>query len=338
MARNIASELLDLFNAKKYKQIIPSLPSGARLLETVFPCTSLARKYTLDTQRWLDGSFMNPNALIEMFGEYSGQTPLQVCKGMFKYLGIMKKRGADDCKILKNAWIALHMKGQTARKWSNSKFDQETPGDEIALYVLCKMYKRHCLVFTLAKCWTTLEPENPLSEDELFNECNIQLLYIELGVFGELRMRPSMPPAPFENGIFKSATAIIEPIKTSQVELEPLDLTVTEIRDGDNSIKADLCTAGNQHGTYHDAPLSGTLDKIQGDIKLDIVLNQLINKHKSTLVTGDNNKPQATSDHPGSDTVPSNISSDNMMHCMVKVDRLTDAELESWLKPVSQKQ
>ena len=119
MASNITRELLDLINAKKYKQIIPSLPSGARLSETVFPCTSLAIKYTLETQRWLNGSFMNPSALFEMFSEYSSQTQLQVCKGMFKYLGITKKRGADDCKILKNAWIALHMKGQTAREWSN---------------------------------------------------------------------------------------------------------------------------------------------------------------------------------------------------------------------------
>ena len=75
---------------------------------------------------------MNPNALFELFGEYSGQTSLQVCKGMFKYLCITKKKGVEDCKILKNAWKALHMKGQTARQWSNSMYDREMPGDEIA--------------------------------------------------------------------------------------------------------------------------------------------------------------------------------------------------------------
>ena len=70
---------------------------------------------------------------------------------------------------------------------------------------------------------------------------------------------------------------------------------------------------------------------------MDTVLNQLINKHKSSPVTGDNNEPQAISEHPGSNTEPSNISNDNMMHCMVKVDRLTDVELELWLKSVSWK-
>ena len=46
-----------------------------------------------------------------------------------------------------------------------------------------------------------------------------------------------MPPAPFKNGIFESATAIIEPIETSQVELELLDLIVPEFRDIDNPLR-----------------------------------------------------------------------------------------------------
>ena len=197
------------------------------------------------------------------------------------------------------------------------------------------MYKRHCLVFTSTKCWTTFEPEQPLSEDELFDECNIRLLYIEPGIFGELRMRPSMPPAPFKNGIFKSTTAIIEPIQTSQVEVEPLDLTVTDYQDCDSLMKQDLCAAIIQHETYHDAPLSGTLDQIHSDIELDSVLTQLINRHKPAPFTGNNNEQHEVTNLPDSKNVLSNITRDNMMDCIVKVNRLTEAELESWLKPVS---
>ena len=65
-------------------------------------------------KRWLDGSFMNPNALFELLGVYSGETAMQIRKSMLKYLGIMKKRGADNSNILKNAWIALHMQNKTA--------------------------------------------------------------------------------------------------------------------------------------------------------------------------------------------------------------------------------
>ena len=67
---------------------------------------------------------------------------------MLKFLSITKKRGAEESKILKNAWIALHMQELTARQWADEMFKKDTPGKEIALFALCTLYKRHCLVFT----------------------------------------------------------------------------------------------------------------------------------------------------------------------------------------------
>ena len=182
MTDSIAGELLAAMNAKKFRQIIPSLPSGCEMSEDTFPRTSLPKKYTLDVNQWLDGSFMNPNAMFELFAGYSGQTTLQVGKAMLQYLSVTHKRGMDNSNILKNAWISLHMNGLSARQWADSKFL-----NEISLFVLCKMFQRHIIVFTSAKCWTTLEVESLCSEDDIFNSCDIRLLYIELGVFGELR-------------------------------------------------------------------------------------------------------------------------------------------------------
>ena len=90
MANSIASELPSIINSWKYKQIIPALPSGAGVSEDVYPKTKFAKSYSLDTKHWLHGSFMNPNALFVLFGEFSYQTGLQVCKRMLKYLGITK--------------------------------------------------------------------------------------------------------------------------------------------------------------------------------------------------------------------------------------------------------
>ena len=52
-----------------------------------------------------------------------------------------------------------------------------------------------------------MDPVSPLTNEELFEQCEICLLYIEPGVFGELRLCPAMPPALLPIGIFKSATA-----------------------------------------------------------------------------------------------------------------------------------
>ena len=66
MASSITAEMMALIEKKKYKQIIPALPKGAGLSEEVFPHTSLLKIFSLDTSRWIDGSFMNPNALFEL--------------------------------------------------------------------------------------------------------------------------------------------------------------------------------------------------------------------------------------------------------------------------------
>ena len=60
MVSNIASELLTIIDAKKYKQIIPPLPSGSGLSENVFPCTDLAKKYSLNTERIVGQQFYEP--------------------------------------------------------------------------------------------------------------------------------------------------------------------------------------------------------------------------------------------------------------------------------------
>ena len=141
MSTSIAAELLSAINARQYKQIVVSLAEGSGLSELIFPKTTLVVNYALVTKRWLDGSYMNPNALFELFGEYNNEMGMQVRKRMLKFLGITKKCGVDKCNILKNSWIALHMHGISARQWADSMFLRDTPGDIIALYTLCKMYQ-----------------------------------------------------------------------------------------------------------------------------------------------------------------------------------------------------
>ena len=209
MENSIAAEMMAIINTRRYKQIVPSLPVGAGLSEDVFPKTTLAKRYTLDVKRWIDGSFMNPSAMFKIFGAFSSETPLQV-RRMMKYLGISKKRGAEECKILKNRWIALHMKGQSAREWADTMFQRDVPGDEISLYILCKMYHRHSVVFTSANIWTTFEPDRQLTEAELFDACELHFLFIEPGVFGELRPRPAMPPAPSTVMFLEGATDYLQ--------------------------------------------------------------------------------------------------------------------------------
>ena len=153
----------------------------------------MATKYKLDIHRWVDGSYMNPNALFEYFGLFSSEDGKTVRKNMLKYLGLHKKNGWKNCNTLKNSWIALHMKGMTAQEWSDSMKKFDTAGDEIALYVLCRMYNQHCMVYTKMNIWSTVGTDVPIPEETLIGMCDIRLLFIETDVIGELQIIPYAP-------------------------------------------------------------------------------------------------------------------------------------------------
>ena len=261
---------------------------------------------------------------------------------MLQYLGVTKKKGADDSKILKNAWISLHMHGLSARQWADSMFLNDTPGDELTLYILCKMFQQHAIVFTSAKYWTTLETDAPCSEDEIFDTCDIRLLYIEPGVFGELRKRARMPPPPFQNGIFESASAIIPQTHGTSVDVEPLNLSMHRSEDPaiNASADQDIPLHENQYNLdpYLDAPLSGGLEIIICDLLLDPITTITSQEYVTPIDTGDNilSSNTGTLFQPENSIQPTELTKtiqQQMVQCMVRLRTLTDNEINMWCCP-----
>ena len=78
--------------------------------------------------------------MFDLFSTYNNENRTQVHKRMFKFIGVTKKHGDEDSNILKNSWIALHIKRLSARQWCDAMMLRDTPGDEIALYILYKLY------------------------------------------------------------------------------------------------------------------------------------------------------------------------------------------------------
>ena len=132
--------------------------------------------------------------MFELFGLYSNETGKNVHKNLIRFMGLHKKNGWDDCNILKNSWITLRMKAMSAETWAKNMKSPETPGDEIALHALCKMYRRHAMVYTKMNIWSTVKTDSPIPEEQLIKLCDVRLLFIEEGVFGELQIIPYAPP------------------------------------------------------------------------------------------------------------------------------------------------
>ena len=80
-------------------------------------------------------------------------------------------------------------------EWVKGMSDEETPGDEIALYALSRMYNRHVIVYTKKYHWTTVVHRVDVPEEEVAGWCDIHLLFIKSYVFGEIKRirKPSVP-------------------------------------------------------------------------------------------------------------------------------------------------
>ena len=84
----------------------------------------------------------------------------------------------------------------------------------------------------------------------------IRPLYIEASVFVELHMKPRKPLAPFQNGIFESATEIIQPIQISQTDMKLLNLSVVDGNTSDKSTQEVCAIVDIKMDAYNDARLS----------------------------------------------------------------------------------
>ena len=126
-----------------------------------------------------------PNALFNLFGEFSDQTGSIVHDNIVGW-------AFDNYRLLENMCkIAMEQRKMTLRGWINKMVSEQTPGDEIALYILSRMYRKHAFVYTQMFWWTTLLYTWPVQEKEIMDKCKVVLVYMKPGAFGELqKIRP----------------------------------------------------------------------------------------------------------------------------------------------------
>ena len=102
-----------------------------------------------------------------------------------------------------NAHVLLKMHGTNLDGWVKSMTDCLNRGDELAIYALCNMLKRHAFVFTRTKPWTTVDASiGSLTVPELCMMCDVRLIYLGNNKFGEIKCKPEVlsplpKPKPF---------------------------------------------------------------------------------------------------------------------------------------------
>ena len=115
--------------------------------------------------------------------------------------------------------VCLEMRNTRFTNWVDRIADGRMYCDELGLLSLSVLYRRHTLVVTANKLWSTIEHPTPVNLLELLNECSVKLVYLGQLRFGELKTHPRKPsiPMPIKSSTKKS---IVEPARQNIVQTD----------------------------------------------------------------------------------------------------------------------
>ena len=172
---SFASELLSSLDVYEYRKYIPAVHAGTGVTKAMFAAMSESANYTIDTSHTYKGKrskVLNPNLFFEIFGVYNGETPDVVRAMMLKWI-------RDNTKTFDTA-VGLSMIGKDIEleSWMVNMSSSCTPGDEFALYALCRLYTRHACIVNTGRLWHTCSPEG-LPDDKTIKEiCDLHFVQI----------------------------------------------------------------------------------------------------------------------------------------------------------------
>ena len=198
---SIAEELLGnipMLNTFQLRALVPYLsPEDATTIDD-FKQSELAEDYYVETINLRYGKLENKNHLFDVFSKYCGYDD-----STYTRLDMLTFVAENTTRYEWNAHVLLKMHGTNLDGWVKTMTDCLNRGDELAIYALCDMLKRHAFVFTRTKNWTTVDGSiGSLTVPELCMMCEVRLIYLGNNKFGEIKCKPEVlsplpKPKPF---------------------------------------------------------------------------------------------------------------------------------------------
>ena len=186
--KSIAKELLGsipLLKAFKMHSLVPYLsPEDATTVEA-FTQSELAADYYVETVNIRCGRYENKNHLFDKFATFCGyDESVYLCIDMINYIA------ENSARYDKDAHVLLTMHGSNLARWSARMTDPLNKGDELCIYSLCDMLKRHTFVYTKTKLWITVDScIADLTIAELCMLCDVRLIFLGDNNFGVLKYK-----------------------------------------------------------------------------------------------------------------------------------------------------
>ena len=133
----------------------------------------LADSYWIDMQRFITPhNTVNTQGIYDMFGEYSLTNGGEIRCGFIDWINEWKDEIHDNVKI------ALDHKNLSFTDWLAYTAKDKNPADEIAIYCLARMYRRHVVIYMSSFCWSTLLRHLSYNKQEIHKHCDIRLILL----------------------------------------------------------------------------------------------------------------------------------------------------------------
>ena len=123
--------------------------------------------------------------MFEIFGAYSGKPAGEVQGDMIRYVTDNKSY------VSKVAANYFRVKRQHLEMWIVIMRREKNVGDELALFLLCRLYNRHAMIYNSAKAWCTIDQTQLKPNSKLDLICDIVLVYRNNGFCEATKINPS---------------------------------------------------------------------------------------------------------------------------------------------------
>ena len=190
-ALSLTKEMFSIIQCYSYVESMKYISPGSGLPERMFNSLEYAQDYELDTRLTYKGyqrkkggkrkTTINPTMIYTMFSVFAEDSPQQVRRNMVEWINDNKE------KFKHQTLLAFTTKDSDLDTWLSTIDNNCTPGDEFALFALCRMYSRHALIVTSSQIWTSIHPKHELDNQELRRKCDLHLIYLGGNSFGILK-------------------------------------------------------------------------------------------------------------------------------------------------------
>ena len=176
-SKSIVEELYDKITEEGYREDVAPLSIDDKLPDHIFMKlkTSMKGRYRFSYEQFSNRrGTVKPNGIFELFVKYCGDTIDKIRERLTDYVH------SNIAEVKKMSAEYFKKKGGDLAMWLYRMSRPTTAGDELTLFLLCKIFTRHAVIHTLKGPWSTLNVVKS-SVGSIEDRCDIVLVYIVFG-------------------------------------------------------------------------------------------------------------------------------------------------------------